>query len=254
MLAGSSAFAALAAFGHLSGARLVQAQGTTKYDIVDFGALTQGVRIPNGSRLLYGGFTDIASDGTSFGKIGVSEERFSPALWNAEGKLKKLKSSTYGGVVNALNANGDAAGQLFAEINGGDYQTINKPAAWIGGDMTELPLPAPAYEGGESNGTATGISDDGVIVGNGNGYQLRWVNGSPEIIVAPDQTSLSTLIINASGAMAASLYNYQDEKPLSKVARFDGTTFTVINPPAGTEQFNQNAVAINGKKVILASI
>src|SRR6478735_7773469 len=244
MLAGSSAFAALAAVGHLPGAQLVRAQGSTKYDLVDFGALTQGVRIPDGSRLLYGGFTGIASDGTSFGKIGVSEERFSPALWNLEGKLKKLKSSTYGGVVRALNANGDAAGQLFAAINGGDYNTINKPAAWIGGDLTELPLPDPAYAGGESNGVANGISDDGVIVGSGNGYQLRWVNGSPEIIVAPDQTSLSPIYINASGSMATSLYNYQDEKPLSKVARFDGTTFTVINSPAGPEQFGHTALAI----------
>lgn len=254
LFAGSAALAAFAGLSALPEVRLTRAQGAATYDLVDFGAFVDGVRLPNGSRLLYGGATGIANDGTSFGKIAVSEERFSPALWSPEGKVKRLKSSTFGGVINALNAGGDAAGQLFAEINGGNYQTLNKPVAWIGGDMNELPMPDPAFAGGEMGGTATGISDDGVIVGSGNGYQLRWVNGAPEIVTAPDQARISTLLINSKGEMATSVSSSQGADQVQKVARFDGTNFTVLDPPPGTEQYGQSPVAINNDGVILAYV
>src|SRR6476620_10209128 len=127
LFAGSAALAAFAGLSALPGVRLVQAQDDSTYDLIYFGALTDGVRLPNGSRLLYGGATGIANDGTSFGKLAVSEERFSPALWDINGKAKRLKSSTFGGVINEMNAKGEAAGQLFAEINGGNYKTANKP-------------------------------------------------------------------------------------------------------------------------------
>ena len=253
LLGGSVALAAFAAVGRLPGARAVRAQSGAAYEIVDFGAMTDGALPVGYARAIFGDVNGITNDGTVFGRIAVSEEKLSPALWDTNGKLKRLKSGKYGGNIRAVNAGGDAVGSLYETIGGVGEDSFNlqqQPAAWIGGELIELPAPDPEYASTERAGEAVGISDDGVIVGRANGYPLRWVNGEPQILPTPESGGMDIAACNASGVIAARQYDFGGSEAVYTVGRIEGDQFSAVDIPAEFE--NPSPVAISDSGILLA--
>jgi hypothetical protein len=253
LLTGSMALAAMAAVSQLPGARLVRAQSGAAYEIVDFGAMTDGA-LPEGyARPIFGDVNGITNDGTVFGRIAVSEEKLSPALWDTNGKLKRLKSGKYGGQVRAVNAAGDAAGAVYESIGGIGENSFNlrqQPAAWIGGELVELPAPDPEFSSTERSGEALGISDDGMIVGRANGYALRWVNGEPQILPEPESGGIEIAGCNAAGVIAARQYDFSGSEAVYTLGRIDGDQFNPVAVPDGLG--NPSPVAISESGLLLA--
>lgn len=255
LLSGSFATAALLGLQHHSRTAAFAAQADDSYDMVDFGPLTEGVLRENASRPDFGGPTGITGDGTIFGKIGVSAERFSPAIWDKAGALKRLKSGEFGGTVLGMNSQGDAVGQLYAAAGGGDSDTLNTPAAWIDGDLVKLPLPEPRESYYKAQGSATGISDDGVIVGNGSGYNLRWINGQPEPISGTDSFFMSQgtrIVINAKGTIAAGVIPADGGGAVPAILHPDQGEISPVEMPEEFAKSYVTLAAINGVDTLLS--
>jgi hypothetical protein len=246
------ALAAMAAFSHLPGMHLARAQSGPAYEVVDFGAMTDGTLPVGYARPIFGDVNGITNDGTVFGRIAVSDEKLSPALWDTKGKLKRLKSGKFGGQVRAVNAGGDAVGAVYETIGGiGDsFSMRQQPAAWIGGELIELPVPDPEFESTARTGEALGISDDGVILGTGNGHNLRWVNGEPQIIPSPDSGGYNLGGINAAGVIGARRYLFTNDESVYEVGRIEGDQFTAV--PLPDDAGNPSVVAINDAGTLLA--
>lgn len=207
LFTGAAAAAGLAAIGHVPGARLIRAQGAA-YEIVSFGPVEEGV-LPEGNfRPSRGGINDIHANGTGFGNIAASSEKFFPALFNPDGSLTKLKSGSFGGVVFDLNASGQAVGAAYENPGGkvSDVDNGRRPATWINGELVRLDLPADKrYDFSRIGGSATSVSDDGKIYGNANGYDIVWVDGTVQIL-EPQQGDLyisSYLALMPDGRLVA---------------------------------------------------
>jgi hypothetical protein len=183
---GFAGVAGLAALGRLPGAQLVRAQSAA-YEIVSFGPVAEGVIAEGYFRSMPGRIQGIHGNGTAFGNLAASAEKFFPALFNADGSVAKLKSGTYGGVVNGLNADGIAVGATYENIGGViiDGDEGKRPAAWIDGELVRLDLPSEKrYDFSRTGGTATSISADGTIFGEANGHAVRWVDGAVQVLEA----------------------------------------------------------------------
>jgi hypothetical protein len=234
LVQGSMAMAAFAALSTGAPARSARAQSGAAYEVVDFGAMTVGALPAGYARPIFGDVNGITNDGTIFGRIAVSAEKLSPALWDTNGKLKRLKSGKYGGQVRAVNAAGDAVGAVYDSIGGVDdssFSVRQLPAAWIGGELVELPMPDPEFGSSEPSGDAIGISADGVIVGNGNGYNLRWVDGQPQIIGEPENGGYNLGGVNSSGVIGARRYIFTSGDNEYAIGRLDGDQFTALTVP-----------------------
>lgn len=197
----------IAALGRFPGAtQLTRAQGNGGYAIVSFGPVAEGVQPEGYFRPGFGGINGIhGSTGAAFGNIAVSNEKFSPALFTADGTLRRLQSGTYGGDILALNAGGMAAGFVYDTPRGiGEGGFIRRhPAAWIDGKQVRLPVPELKYSFSNPSGYAYGISDDGVILGEAYGHDLLWIDGEIELLPSsedrdPNNNSSSDYELNYS--------------------------------------------------------
>jgi hypothetical protein len=247
------ALVAMAAVGNLHGMRSVRAQSGAAYEVVDFGVMTDGALPASYARPIYGDVNGITNDGTVFGRIAVSEEKLSPALWDTSGKLKRLKTGQYGGQVRGVNAGGDAVGSIYESIGGiGEdaFSMAQQPAAWIGGELIELSTPDPEFDSGTRTGEALGISDDGVIVGRANGYSLRWVNGEPQILPAPESGGVDIAACNAAGVIAARQYDFSGTETVYTLGRIEGDQFSPVE--LGDGFGNPFPVAIADSGIMLA--
>jgi len=177
---GSSALIAgvLAAF---PGARLIRAQDGAAYDLIDLGPFETSVPTDSGFAIngngRVGGINDV---GDVCGRVAVSEERFSPAIWPVTGTMRRLKSATLGGEARAINADGVVVGRQQYAVEGG---YLTRPAVWRDGEPTNLPGLLFGDEG-----VARDINDDGVIIG-GVGTPVigaRWVDDEAEELPNPD--------------------------------------------------------------------
>jgi hypothetical protein len=231
LIKGTIAGAGLAAFQTNPGTRFVRAQGAN-YEIVSFGAVPEGV-LPEGFLLpQFGAVTGVTPDGTGFGRVAASTEKFTPALFGDNGKLTKLKSGKFGGTVSAVNSAGSAVGSTYDVPAGedGDIFTnpLQQPVAWIDGEIVRLPVPAPASDSADLIGSARSISDEGVILGSGNGHTLLWSDGEPEILPTRDTNdrSLTFSAITAAGELIGSTFFYDQQ------TRTSSNVYGIINGSA----------------------
>ncbi len=74
----------------------------------------------------FGSINDLNDSGEVGGALIASETKISPTVWAANGKGKRLKSGEFGGVVNAINNNGIAAGVLYNVFGGSDLTERNR--------------------------------------------------------------------------------------------------------------------------------
>jgi hypothetical protein len=188
---GAAGAAGLAAFSHVSGLRSIRAQGAA-YEIVSFGPVTDGVMAEGDFRSNPGSMNDIHANGTAFGRLAASAEKFFPVLFNADGSLTKLKSGTFGGFVAGMNASGVAVGEVYETPDGRltAEDEGKRPAAWIDGELVRLDLPGDRkYDFSRLGGRASSVSDNGVIFGSANGYDVLWVDGVVQVL-EPQQGDL----------------------------------------------------------------
>jgi hypothetical protein len=180
---GSLAAAGTAALSHVSGGRLIRAQNAA-YEIVSFGPIADGVMAEGFYWPQMGNMQGIHGSGTAFGHIATSAEKFTPCLFNSDGTTTKLKSGTYGGRTIAMNSSGTVVGASYDTIDGqGErFTTLEQPVAWVDGEFIRLPVPDAESETASRTGSARYVSEDGVIMGSGNGHSLRWTNGEAEIL------------------------------------------------------------------------
>ena len=178
LLQGSIAASLLAAF---PGTQITRAQDGASYDLIDLGPFD--VSVPNENEFLITGVGRIGGlneAGEVCGRVAVSEERFSPAVWPVTGELRRLKSATLGGEARGINVNGDVVGRQQYEADGG---YVTRATIWRDGEPTNLPG---AIFGDE--GAARDINDDGVVIG-GVGEPVigvRWVDDEVEELPTPD--------------------------------------------------------------------
>lgn len=140
----------------------------------------------------------VNEDGTVVGEAETKPGNLHAFIWSPKEGMKDL--GTLGGPLsraNAVNDHGIVAGE--AEDAGG----VLKPVRWIGGSITNLPLPASA-----SAGAALGIHHFGEIVGTAeygeSGVALRWVKGEIEPLFT-NSTVAVPRGINELGAIAGRL-------------------------------------------------
>lgn len=205
MFAGSFAAAGVAGLSQIPGARLVRAQSAT-YEVVSFGPITEGVRADGYFLPRYGVIQGMHGNGTAFGRIAASPEKFTPSLFNADGAVTKLKSGTYGARVAGLNSGGTAVGAAYDTIDGRGSGSVvqEQPVAWIDGEFVRLPVPDAESASADLVGSARSVSEDGVVFGSGNGHSLRWTNGEPEILPRQiGETLMSYYAILPDGALFA---------------------------------------------------
>ena len=230
LLKGAAGAAGLATVSSLPGARLIRAQGAS-YEIVSFGPVAEGV-LPEGYfRPQRGGINGIHANGTAFGSMASSGEKFTPTLFHADGTMTKLKSGDFGGRVNGMNADGAAVGQVYESLAGADEgnDSMDRPALWIDRALTRLPLPDPRYEGARVGGYASAISDNGVIFGmQGWGEAMMWTDNEPRgLETSVDGVNLSYVGMTPDGALivrrSSDPYTY---------GHMTGETFTEMAVPS----------------------
>ena len=231
-LVGFAGTAGIAALSRMPGTHTVSAQGSG-YDIVSFGPISEGVIPADGSRTRYGTVFNILGGGTAVGSVPASAEKMYPSLFHPDGSLTKLKSGAFGGIVLDMNDNGTAVGGV-AENAGGvrtESDEGNRPAAWIDGELVRLELPeGHLFESALTGGQAGAISNDGVIFGFANGYQLVWIDGIPQELpqLSDAGDSLFYSLITRDGTLMASRAMFDDSGSYlgSEYGSVDGATFT----------------------------
>lgn len=245
ILKGSLVAASAAALAQVPAIRTSLAQ-TAAYEIVTFGPIADGVYPDGYFWPVWGGITGIHSGGTAFGNIATSDEKLTPALFASDGSSIKVKSGTFGGRINAVNAAGHAAGIAFDTINGvgSDRGQLGQPAIWIDRELTRLPIPEQVNPAFPVAGVAEMITDDGVVFGRGSGFALRWVNGEMELLL-PDLFADSFIIYEqmlSDGTLVVRRQSYSSNdvvvgylaeseiEPLSLPAEFIGDpSFQVVS-------------------------
>ncbi|MCC6703862.1 MAG: hypothetical protein IT334_03230 [Thermomicrobiales bacterium] len=214
LLAGAAGASALAALNGFTPARLVRAQGAA-YEIVSFGPITEGVQpegdyVPN-----FGGISNISGGGTGYGWLAASKEKLTPTLFMPDGTMSKMKSGTYGGVVRGVNAGGHAVGNVFENVEGlpGEKDTGARPALWIDGELTRLPLPDPSDEYVSIGGLTLGISDDGAILGRASGNSVLWIDEEPNVLPATsaNEENFEYQRITPAGGLFGRASGYNDD-------------------------------------------
>ncbi|MCC6703666.1 MAG: hypothetical protein IT334_02250 [Thermomicrobiales bacterium] len=209
------------------GARLIAAQGAASYSLIDLGAFDQTVTqngVPGSESMVLA----VNDQGVVCGRIAVSEEKFSPAIWSLQGKLTRLKSGKLGGQVQQVNAAGVAVGrQWYLDSNG---TPINRPVVWTDGEPALLEGDAPDWPG-----QAIGINDDGIILGSLDSIgAVRWVDGVVEPVeVAPNAATLRPIAINQDGAIFGS---YKDGAAYI-AATVVGSEYRIASLPDGVAGF-----------------
>jgi hypothetical protein len=234
---GAAGAAGLAAVSHMPGAQLIRAQSAA-YEIVSFGPVAEGVLPANAFRPERGSMVGIHANGTAFGRVAASAEKFFPALFNADGSLIKLKSGTFGGSVSGLNASGVAVGSAYENPGGRIDVATNddegtRPAAWIDGELMRLDLPGDKrYDFSRLGGSASSVSDDGVVFGSANGYDLLWIDGAVQVLPFQDGSGnqLDYYQITPGGTLIGSQSFYDDDgNSQTAYGSIDGTSFSPFN-------------------------
>lgn len=197
--------------------RLVYAQAAA-YEIISFGPITKEVQIKYdwGTSPHAGDVRGIHSGGVAFGRVAASEEKFTPTLFHPDGSVTKLKSGQFGGDVNAINTNGHAVGAAY-DFAGGEPDDLaehygSRPALWIDGELTRLPMPEKTQEGVGTGGYAKSISDTGAIFGRANGQDVLWIDGNPQLLLGNSEYGyLSYRDLTPDGTLIAEASTYSAE-------------------------------------------
>lgn len=215
---------AAALLAHYPGARLIRAQNSETYDLVDFGPFETIVTrtLPSVQSNIAGRVYAINELGHSTGKIGVSEERFSPAVWAASGRLRRLQSGQLGGKGVDINSADEVAGALFGETT-----DAWRPVIWRDGEPIVLPLVE-----GASGGEARGLNDEGVAVGvnqPGN-VPVRWTEEAvARLPVPPETLSAVATGVNNAGTIAGTIL--QEDRITRRAVLWHGDDVGVIDVP-----------------------
>src|SRR5690606_5904339 len=100
--------------------------------------------------------------GVVTGNMWISEEKRSPWVFT-DGRLRRIKTGRYGGLVAAINDHGLLAGRDLLGWHDA-FTPWGQPVLWVDGEKQVLPypdtLPAKAVEG-----RVNAINNDGVAVG-----------------------------------------------------------------------------------------
>ena len=198
--------------------RLVHAQAAA-YEIISFGPITTEVQIKYdwGTSAQAGDVRGIHSSGVAFGRIAASEEKFTPTLFHPDGSVTKLKSGEFGGDINGMNSKGHAVGMAYDFIGGEEPSDSEKdgarPALWIDGELTRLPMPdSTPVQGAKPGGYAIAISDTGVIFGRAYGQDVLWVDGQLQVLSGnSDYGHLSYQALTPDGTLIAETSTYSAE-------------------------------------------
>jgi hypothetical protein len=243
-----SAAAILAAY---PGARLIRAQGSAEYDLIDFGPFE--VEVTSGRALGPGTVTQLNESGMVCGRIGVAEDRSSPATWSTSGKLKRLKSGKLGGTTLDLNDDGVVVGFEF-ESDG----FPERPVVWRDGEPIELPNLTGDTAG--ARGRATCITNDGVIGGSvetGDGSQaVLWIDDVAQPLShGPDGPAESVNRVNEAGTVLASWAAPVTPQGLGRAyGLWRGDDATVLNVPEEAAELLTLAVSLNGNDEVLFNV
>jgi uncharacterized membrane protein len=223
----------------IPGARLVKAQSSAPFDVIDLGAFDSSVSTDfaiNGTSRI----SSISEAGDVCGRFAVSDERFSPAIWPETGELRRLKSATLGGEARSINSSGVVVGRQQYEQDGG---YITRPTVWRDGEPTNLPGLLFGDEG-----SARDVNDDGVIVG-GVGTPVigaRWTDDEPEELPVPDGvSSFAPWRISNQGTIFGVLVP-ESSDDARMVAFLRGDEYTVIELDADVQGY----LSINGSTAI----
>jgi uncharacterized membrane protein len=174
----------LAGAAALAGAGLgrrmpVRAADLGMYEVVDIGQTD-----PDASSSTWVGVNDMNSHGVVAGNMWISEEKRSPWVLS-NGKMRRIKTGTYGGLLAAINDNGMVVGR---DILGWSApgKAWGLPVRWVDGDKQELPLLESLAEDVD-RGRAVAINNDGVTVGvleneRGASYPVVWRDGEPTLL------------------------------------------------------------------------
>jgi len=251
LLKGSAAMSAAAILAANPGARLVRAQGSAAYDLIDFGPFevsVSGGAATGPAGTLWG----INDAGTVCGQIGVSETRFSPATWSTKGKLKRLKSGKLGGVARDINDDGVVVG-LEYEPDG--ERSTTRPVVWRDGEPVELPNLDGDTAG--ARGVATCINNDGVIGGSvqhGDDSQaVLWIDDVAQPLSdGPEGRVTGVHRVNDSGTVLASWAAPVTPQGFGRAyGLWRGDDATVLNVPEEAAELLTAAVSLNGNDEVL---
>jgi len=241
LLAGAAGASALAVLNRPSRHALAQA---TTYKIITFGAVREAVQIAYswGVSPDAGEIKGIHSGGTAFGRVAASDKKFTPTLFHPDGSLTRLKSGEFGGSVHAINSSGHAVGAAYDFAGGEPTDRAehygSRPALWIDGELTRLPMPDKTQEGIGTGGYAAAISDTGAIFGYANGQDVLWIDGEPQFLPGnSEHGSLSYRGLTPDGTLISEASTYSAEANAWAVRRGtmrDGV-FTPFDLPEDVE-------------------
>ncbi len=173
--------AGVAALGAAGVLRHTPASASTagRYELIDI-AQTD----PDAMNPAWVGCNAMNRDGVVAGNMWVSAEKRSPWVY-ADGRLRRIKTGEFGGLVAAINDQGVLAGRDL--LGWHDAMTPwGQPVLWVEGEKQVLPypdtLPAKATEG-----RVNAINNDGVAVGavqveGGAPYPVVWRDGTATVL------------------------------------------------------------------------
>jgi uncharacterized membrane protein len=249
-LKGTAAMSAAALIAAYPGARLIRAQGSAEYDLIDFGPFE--VEVTSGPAAGRGVVNAINEAGMACGAIGVEEARFSPATWSKSGKLKRLKSGKLGGFALDINDDGVVVGHEFE--SDGELED-RRPVMWQDGEPVELPDLNGDTDG--ARGSASAINNDGVIAGevrDGNfSKAVRWIDGVAEALPdAPIGPASTVRGLNDNGTILASVSVEGNSGLVQTFGLWRGDEVTIIEFPEDvTEGYSVFPQALGGQDQVV---
>lgn len=177
--------------------RPVRAALAGSYEMVDLAETD-----PNAASPIWVGINDMNAAGVIAGNIWVSAEKRSP--WTATGgKLSRVKTGEYGGMLTAINDDGVLAGRELLGWHAPE-SPWGRPVLWIDGEKEILRYPDTLPSAGES-GRAYDVNNGGVAVGavqiaGGASYPVTWRDGEPVVLPSIFEIGLGTAtLINDDG-------------------------------------------------------
>lgn len=191
---------------------------------------------PNASSPIWVGINDMNASGVIAGNIWVSDEKRSP--WTAtDGKISRVKTGEYGGMLTAINDDGVLAGRELLGWHSPEMPW-GRPVLWVEGEKEILPYPDTLPSAGES-GRAYDVNNSGVAAGavqiaGGGSYPVIWRDGEPVVLTSifelgqgtalfinDDGVAFGTVDDGAGGAMGA-VWDGDAVSPLFGVSGVDG--------------------------------
>jgi hypothetical protein len=211
--------------------RPAQAALAGSYELVDLAETD-----PNPASPIWVGINDMNASGVIAGNIWVSDEKRSP--WTAAGgKLSRIKTGEYGGMLTAINDAGVLAGRELLGWHSAEHPW-GRPVLWIEGEKEMLPYPDTLPSAGES-GRAYDVNNDNTAVGavqiaGGASYPVIWRNGEPVVLpsifelgqgtamlINDDGVAFGVIDDGAGGAMGA-VWDGDTVSPLFGLSGVDG--------------------------------